>query len=418
MNLIKGQKTDITKNNNGFQIQKVSVSLGWSASGVEVDASAFMLNALGKVSSDSDFIFYGQTSSACKSVEIKTISNSKDKQQFQIQLNQVPDGVQKIVFTLTIDTLVNKHHTFQMVRDIHLYVMFNGEIELMRFPITYPFSNETAIVIGELYRYNTEWKFNAVSSGYFGGLAALCSDYGVKVEESSATPVPTPTPLPTQHKPAPSTEPSIQTPNMEKKHEAPVQPIRVELKKKESVNIRKSTMITARLEWKTNKDLDLYCFYVTNSGELGKIYYKNLGNRNVAPYIELDGDSKTHGCETIRIYKPEQLKFILFAAYSAYENGTGSFYSMKAKAIVDNHMGDVVIAPLLESNNLSYWVAIARIDFQSSSQMKVEHVEKYSKSNSENSPLLYADGAFMMDVGPIEFKSSGSVINKFLDFFS
>ena len=46
-------------------------------------------------------------------------------------------------------------------------------------------------------------------------------------------------------------------------------------------------MVTATLEWETNKDLDLYCFYVTTNGEIGKVYYKNLGSSKVSPYIVL-----------------------------------------------------------------------------------------------------------------------------------
>ena len=117
-------------------------------------------------------------------------------------------------------------------------------------------------------------------------------------------------------------------------------------------------MVTATLEWETNKDLDLYCFYVTTNGEIGKVYYKNLGSSKVSPYIVLDGDSQEPGKETIRIYRPEALKYVLFAAYSAVGNGIGSFYSMKAKAVVDNHMGSVVTAPLLEINDHAYWCAL------------------------------------------------------------
>ena len=77
---------------------------------------------------------------------------------------------------------------------------------------------------------------------------------------------------------------------------------------------------------------------------------------------------------------------------------------MKAKAVVDNHMGSVVTAPLLEINDHAYWVCIAHIDFTNSNEMKISHVESYSKDHSEASPLLYENGKFRMDVGPIEFK--------------
>jgi len=151
-------------------------------------------------------------------------------------------------------------------------------------------------------------------------------------------------------------------------------------------------------------DLDLYCFYVTKTGKTGKIYYRNKGSNKKSPYIVLDGDSRQAGKETIHIERTEDLQYVLFAAYSALSNGVGSFHSMKAKAVVDNHKGNIVEAPLLERNKFSYWVAIAHIDFRDSSSMKISHVETYSKINSEASPLLYEDGTFKMDVGPVEFK--------------
>ena len=77
---------------------------------------------------------------------------------------------------------------------------------------------------------------------------------------------------------------------------------------------------------------------------------------------------------------------------------------MKAKAVVDNQMGQKVTSPLLERNNFAYWVAIAKIDFTDPQDMSVSHVEKYSKSGTERSPLLYQDGSFEMNVGPMEFK--------------
>ncbi|WP_217362335.1 TerD family protein, partial [Cohnella herbarum] len=183
-----------------------------------------------------------------------------------------------------------------------------------------------------------------------------------------------------------------------------VQLSKVNLEKKGSVNIKKSGKVTARLEWESSKDLDLYCFYVTKNNELGKIYYRNLGSPQKSPFIQLDGDSKGKGQETITIHRTEELKYVLFAAYSAISNGIGSFYSMKARAVVDNHQGQQVVSSLYEKNNYAYWVAIAHIDFTSASEMKVSHVEQYSKRFTEKSPLLYADGSFKMNVGKAEFK--------------
>lgn len=77
---------------------------------------------------------------------------------------------------------------------------------------------------------------------------------------------------------------------------------------------------------------------------------------------------------------------------------------MKARAVVDNQMGQRITSSLFQNNKLSYWVATAHIDFTSEHEMAVSHVETYSKSNSEKSPLLEKNGSFKMDVGPEEFK--------------
>ena len=110
------------------------------------------------------------------------------------------------------------------------------------------------------------------------------------------------------------------------------------------------------------------------------------------------------GKETITVHNPSQLNYVLFAAYSAVSNGVGSFKAMKAKAVVDNQMNQKITSPLFENNKYAYWVAIAKIDFTDMDEMKVSHVETYSKSGVERSPLLYKDGTFKMDVGPEEFK--------------
>jgi uncharacterized protein involved in tellurium resistance len=150
--------------------------------------------------------------------------------------------------------------------------------------------------------------------------------------------------------------------------------------------------------------LDLYCFYVTKNDVEGKVYYRDKGNATSEPFITLDGDSIGAGKETIIVHNSSELKYVLFAAYSAVSNGVGSFKSMKARAIVDNQMSQKITSPLFENNKFAYWVAIAKIDFTNSLEMSVSHVESYSKSGTERSPLLYKDGTFKMNVGPAEFK--------------
>lgn len=402
--LVRGQKSDVTKNSMG--LRNVHVGLSWEAQGnVEIDSSAFLVGQNGKITKEEDFVFYGQQVSSCQSVRLRQNGMANEKQGFSIDLLQVPTQVHKIVFSVTIHHSEERNHFFQDVRNIKLSIKNDHtNVEMLSFPITYSFSKESAIIVGELYRYSGEWKFNSIGAGYFGGLSALCKDFGIKVDDE-----PNPNPLKVQNAGAISANQKPEQP----KSKPAINIKKVELKKKQSVNIQKPKMITATLEWDTYNDLDLYCFYVTKDGQVGKIYYKDLGSSNVSPYIVLDGDSQEAGKETVRIYRTDALKYVLFAAYSAVGNGVGSFYSMKARAVVNNHMGNVVTATLTERNDYAYWVCIAHIDFTNHSEMKISQVESYSREHSEASPLLYADGSFRMDVGPIEFKNEEDYDNYF-----
>lgn len=388
--LVRGQKIDVTKNYP--EMKGLLVDLTWNApTNMDVDASAFLVGFNGKITKEGDFVFYGQPYSSCRSVQLNQNETNGSKQRLSIDFTHIKDEVQKIVFSITIHNAEEKKQALRDVSHIQLKISnAQSGLEIIHFPITYPFTDESAIIVGELYRHGGGWKFNPIGAGYFGGLAALCENFGIEIADDEKQTAP-----PVEKRIVPTPPPVQKTINA----------VKVELKKKQSINIQKSKMVTATLEWETNKDLDLYCFYVTTNGEIGKVYYKNLGSSKVSPYIVLDGDSQEPGKETIRIYRPEALKYVLFAAYSAVGNGIGSFYSMRAKAVVDNHMGSVVTAPLLEINDHAYWVCIAHIDFTNSNEMKISHVESYSKDHSEASPLLYENGKFRMDVGPIEFKN-------------
>ncbi|WP_036646055.1 TerD family protein [Paenibacillus pini] len=389
--ITKGQKVEVTK---GRTIPEIGIGLIWQTEDLKIDinASAFLLNEHGICSRDEDMIFYNQTTSRLNAV-IHSEQVHGDRESIHITVAQVPDDISKVAITLTIHEGELNGHSFAKVQNAvcRIYNYQNGE-EIGQFNFGQGLSDETAIVIGELYLHNGEWKFNAIGSGFNGGLMALVQSFGLDVSEDvqAEVSVANETIVPVPDIPAPA---------------APIHFVKLELKKEERVKIQKSAKVTATLEWEAKKDLDLYCFYVTKNDKVGKIYYRNLGSPNKTPFIQLDGDAQVQGKETIQIHRPEELKYVMFAAYSAISNGFGSFKKMKARAVVDNHQGQVVTAPLHQKNNFAYWVAIAQIDFTSENEMQVSHVEKYSRSGVEQSPLLYPDGTFKMDVGPVEFKT-------------
>ena len=106
-----------------------------------------------------------------------------DDEQIKIDLAGVPADIQKIAFTVTIYEAESRHQNFGQVNNafIRIYNEDNGE-ELLRYDLGEDYSIETAVVFAELYRNNGEWKFNAIGSGYGGGLAALCESYGIDAQ--------------------------------------------------------------------------------------------------------------------------------------------------------------------------------------------------------------------------------------------
>jgi len=188
VNLRKGQKVDLTKGNPG--LTRLLVGLGWDvncydgSAEFDLDASAFLLGATGRVTSDSDFIFYGNQRHTSGSVEStgdnRSGAGEGDDEQIKVDLTKVPSYIEKIAFTVTIYDADERRQNFGMVSNSYIRVVdeSTGQ-EVVRFDLGEDFSIETAIVVGELYRHNGEWKFNAVGSGFQGGLEALCANFGI-----------------------------------------------------------------------------------------------------------------------------------------------------------------------------------------------------------------------------------------------
>ena len=191
VNLQKGQKVSLTKGNPG--LSKVVVGLGWDVNAYDtggdfdLDTVAFLLIDSGRVSTSDDFVFYGNLKhpSGCAEHlgDNLTGAGSGDDEQIKLNLSLIPEKYTKIAFTVTIYDAEIRNQNFGQVNNafIRIFDENTGE-ELLRYDLGEDFSIETAIVFGELYRNNGEWKFNAIGSGYQGGLAALCANYGVDVE--------------------------------------------------------------------------------------------------------------------------------------------------------------------------------------------------------------------------------------------
>ena len=190
ISLSKGQKVDLTKGNPG--LSKILVGLGWDTNkydggyDFDLDAAAFILGANGKVLSDADFVFYNNLKHSSGAVQHMgdnlTGSGEGDDEQIKIDLAKVPANVEKIAFTVTIHEAEERRQNFGQVSNAFIRIAdeTTGQ-NLIRYDLGEDFSVETAVVVGELYRNAGEWKFNAIGSGFKGGLRALCLNFGVNV---------------------------------------------------------------------------------------------------------------------------------------------------------------------------------------------------------------------------------------------
>lgn len=190
INLSKGQKVDLTKGNPG--LKHLMVGLGWdvntfdSGADFDLDAAAFLLNSSGKCPTEKEFVFYSNLehpSGAVKHMgDNLTGEGEGDDEQIQVDLTKIPENVEKIAFTVTIYDADVRRQNFGQVSNAFIRIVDeSNNTELIRYDLGEDFSIETAVVVGELYRHNGEWKFNAIGSGFQGGLAALCGHYGIEV---------------------------------------------------------------------------------------------------------------------------------------------------------------------------------------------------------------------------------------------
>ncbi len=181
VSLTKGGNVSLSKEAPG--LTAVLVGLGWDArttTGVDfdLDASAIMVNADGKVVSNSHFIFFNNTTSPEGSVEHTgdnlTGEGAGDDEAIKVNLASVPAEIDKIIFPVSIYEAETRSQGFGQVRNAFIRIVNQtGGTE--------DASTETAMVFGELYRNGADWKFRAVGQGYASGLSGIARDYGVTV---------------------------------------------------------------------------------------------------------------------------------------------------------------------------------------------------------------------------------------------
>jgi stress response protein SCP2 len=192
INLQKGQRVDLTKGNPG--LSRIMVGLGWDpvqsgksgggglfgglfggggaggGANVDCDASVIMLGANDKIQNNNDVIYFGNLKSKDGSVQHSgdnlTGDGDGDDEQVMVDLSRVPASVQKLVFVVNIYDCVKRKQHFGMIRNAFIRVVDPSKNnELIRYNLSDDYSGQTSLVVGEIYRHNTEWKFAAVGTG-------------------------------------------------------------------------------------------------------------------------------------------------------------------------------------------------------------------------------------------------------------
>ena len=189
VSLAKGGNVSLTKEAPG--LTSVIVGVGWdvratTGADFDLDASALMLGANGKVLSDRHFVFFNNLTSPDGTVEHTgdnlTGEGEGDDEQVKVNLAAMAPEVEKIVFPVTIYDADARRQSFGQVANAFIRVVnADGDREITRFDLSEDASTETAMLFGELYRHGSDWKFRAVGQGYASGLHGIAKDFGVSV---------------------------------------------------------------------------------------------------------------------------------------------------------------------------------------------------------------------------------------------
>lgn len=170
INLVKGQKIDLTKDRN---INRLRIGLGWeptkSSRSVDLDSSVFLL---GDNDKKVDLIYYGRLVDSHRCIEHKgdnltgAGSAGSDKENIMVNIKNVPPNIQKFVFVVNIYQSIERKQHFGMVQDAFIHIDdAETNQELCRFNLTEDYRDKTALIVGELYRHGNDWKFSATGIG-------------------------------------------------------------------------------------------------------------------------------------------------------------------------------------------------------------------------------------------------------------
>ncbi len=313
MDLQPGQNLSITRHPAAPAVVEIELSWEPAAAPLTLDSSAFALTGQGKVRDDGDFVFYNQPTLAGGGIQ-----RGGDGRTFTIHFAQLPAGLERIVIALTIDQGQQRGQSFGQLNQVRADLRdASNKTPLAAFPLATQRMPETALIVGEFYLRNGEWKFRAVGQGFVGGLGPLARQYGVDVADDPDAAAPSPPPpvaQPTPAPPRPAPPPAAVPPP------PPPKPIRLEKitleKKGNSISLEKKGQdfgeIVINLNWNQGGgsgggffsrltggnrgvDLDLGCLFRLRDGRAGAVQAlgDSFGSLQEPPYVQLMGDDRT-----------------------------------------------------------------------------------------------------------------------------
>ncbi|MFI0258397.1 TerD family protein [Streptomyces sp. NPDC017056] len=406
----------------------VRIELGWRAGpGVpDVDASALLLTAAGKVRDDADFVFYNQAVHASGAVrhEGKRPAGDTTTDTLSVDLERLEAAVERVVLAASADG-----GAFGRVPGLHIRVLDAGSgAELARFD-SQDATAETAFVLGELYRRQGAWKFRAVGQGYDTGLAGLATDFGISVEEEppaaapappAAPPRPAAAPAPPAPVPAPAAAPPVSLSKVTLTKEAPAVSLtkqggtsgalRVNLNwrsgtpaKRLGKKLGRKTMEAlgargALLPQSGDLDLDLCALYELADGSAGVVHPigGNFGALHAPPYIQLDQDDRTGAVaagENLTVNLDHQHLIRRILVFVTVYAGARSFEGLHATVTLQPQFGAPVDFSLDECTVPSNVCALALIT-NTGSELVVQREARYLVPAPGVSPQRTVDAAY------------------------
>ncbi|WP_340622243.1 TerD family protein [Xenorhabdus siamensis] len=345
-------------------------------SGSSVDVSAFRLYANGKVQGDPDMVFYGQPNNDDNTIRL---SGGNTDTAFSVNLPALRQEVQKVAFTATCDD----NQTISNLHNLAIQVELNGSV-ILQGHVEVHGRSEAALILGELYRRNSEWKFRFIAQGFNGGLKPLAEHFGVDIIDEAPTSTPTPAPNSVNLSKVSLTKekPAISLNKRDNYGE-----IRINLNWNQSAAPANRGMFQNIFNTNKGVDLDLGAFVRLRNGtrEVIQALGESFGAYHHDPYVQLQGDDRTGNVkdgEWLHINGLEWKNISEVLIYAFIYEGVPNWNSTDGIVTIYVNGQPPIETRLTEGHNRKNMCAVARL-VNENGAIKVERINQYFSGHKE-----------------------------------